>query len=56
MMCPYGDHDFIFGTACDNDCGTYYCCRCDGEIYLEGKKYVKGHDPKCGESSMSDFI
>jgi hypothetical protein len=49
--CKYCDKTRI---ACDNDCGTFFCDRCENEWYFESKTKKPGHNPNCGHFSDED--
>ena len=49
-ICPYCHQEFEESYwACDNECATIYCLKCDGEVYVYKGELIQGHDPFCGE-------
>ncbi len=49
VKCGYESKDIVI---CDNDCGTFYCMKCNAEFYYNDNKLVVGHKGDCGKVIM----
>ncbi len=46
VKCGYESKDTVI---CDNDCGTFYCMKCNAEFYYNDNKLMVGHKGDCGK-------